>query len=54
LDSIIGIVAKIIDGESEDLNSGREDFSMPKGPDWPCGPPSLLFSRYWGAFPGLK
>ena len=34
LDSIIGIAAKLSDGESEDVNSRSEDFSTPKHPDW--------------------
>jgi hypothetical protein len=29
-------------------------FPALKRPDWPRGPPSLLFGGYWGAFPGLK
>ena len=29
-------------------------FFPPKRPDWLWGPPSLLFNRYGGYFPGIK
>jgi hypothetical protein len=33
---------------------GTVKFSPPASPDRLCDPSSLLFSRYWRPFPGVK
>jgi hypothetical protein len=39
-----------------DSNAGRDKrvFLFSKHADWQWSPPSLLFSWYWGSFPGVK
>lgn len=37
-----------------DAARGKIFLSLPKHPDRPWGPPSLLFNGYWGVYPEVK
>ena len=39
--------------DSPGIKSGQEEIFRTH-PDWPWGPPSLLYNGYWLPFPGVK
>jgi len=52
--SILGVATRLRAGRSGNPGKGRRSFSSAKSPDRLWVPPSFLFNRYRGCFPGLK
>jgi hypothetical protein len=54
--SVLGIVTKLWGWMVQGLytGSGKRLYSSPQRPDQLSGPKSLIFTVYWGSFPGVK
>jgi hypothetical protein len=53
---IVSITTRLQTGQSRFriAVAARDFFSSPECPDWLWGPPSFLFSAYWGSFLGVQ
>ena len=48
--NVVGLATRLLAG----LSGVRFPFLLSKHPDRLWGPPNLLFSKYWGYFPGVE